>query len=311
MVWNRRATKKGGRVNPETAWIWSPEPVHEPLVTRAMYGAANEIATLTRKSRQSSGPNLRHPDTKRSYRLRSYVFCELCGRRMAGKAIRRHTYFSCEPGKNLGPKAATTLPGHPPSIYVQEDVIEEAVSSFFAERVFGPRRRELLEEYLAAGQTQTDRDLALQIKGLRRSLVDIEKRQARQVRALEVVDDADGLGLRQVSLRLKELDEERRRLLAKIAALESATPQPVTEARLSLLDSLPVLDFELRAIPEELSRPLFRAFRLSAGYDRFANLLSCEVTVSGQDLETLAAAVTHLRGAPNGIRTRAATLKGW
>jgi site-specific DNA recombinase len=28
MVWNRRATKKGGKVNPPSAWVWSPAPTH-------------------------------------------------------------------------------------------------------------------------------------------------------------------------------------------------------------------------------------------------------------------------------------------
>jgi hypothetical protein len=29
MVWNRRATKKGGKVNPPEAWVWSEQPTHE------------------------------------------------------------------------------------------------------------------------------------------------------------------------------------------------------------------------------------------------------------------------------------------
>jgi hypothetical protein len=37
MVWNRRATKKGGRTNPREAWIWSEErvrPMHRRIVRR-------------------------------------------------------------------------------------------------------------------------------------------------------------------------------------------------------------------------------------------------------------------------------------
>lgn len=32
MVWNRRASKQGGRHNAASEWIWSPRPTHEPLV---------------------------------------------------------------------------------------------------------------------------------------------------------------------------------------------------------------------------------------------------------------------------------------
>jgi hypothetical protein len=34
MVWNRRATKKGGKINPPEMWVWSEQPTHEPVVTR-------------------------------------------------------------------------------------------------------------------------------------------------------------------------------------------------------------------------------------------------------------------------------------
>lgn len=37
-------------------------------------------------SRRPAGANTAHPETKRSYRLRTYLFCRKCGRRMFGKA---------------------------------------------------------------------------------------------------------------------------------------------------------------------------------------------------------------------------------
>jgi site-specific DNA recombinase len=37
MVWNRRATKSGGRINPPDAWVWSDQPTHEPLVSRETF----------------------------------------------------------------------------------------------------------------------------------------------------------------------------------------------------------------------------------------------------------------------------------
>lgn len=40
MVWNRRATKEPGQVNPPEQWVWSPQRTHEPLVIREMFQAA-------------------------------------------------------------------------------------------------------------------------------------------------------------------------------------------------------------------------------------------------------------------------------
>ena len=85
MVWNRRATKTGGgRHNPPQAWVWSARPSHEPLVTKEVFVAAQQVAEHRERSRSGSGPNTAHPATARSYPLRSYLFCDLCGRRRRG-----------------------------------------------------------------------------------------------------------------------------------------------------------------------------------------------------------------------------------
>ncbi|XNL76257.1 recombinase family protein [Actinomadura madurae] len=56
MVWNRRATKKGGRHNPATEWIWSPRPTHEPLVTKDLFEAASPVAHHRQGSRPPTPP---------------------------------------------------------------------------------------------------------------------------------------------------------------------------------------------------------------------------------------------------------------
>jgi hypothetical protein len=49
-VWNRRARKRGGKLNSPNAWIWSDELAHEPLVSKetfeqaALQGMANDNA---------------------------------------------------------------------------------------------------------------------------------------------------------------------------------------------------------------------------------------------------------------------------
>lgn len=70
MVWNRRATKKGGKANPPEAWVWSAEPTHEPIVSREMFEAAMGTARTRQGSRNGADANVAHPHTKRSYVLR-------------------------------------------------------------------------------------------------------------------------------------------------------------------------------------------------------------------------------------------------
>ena len=138
---------------------------------------------------------------------------------------------------------------------------------------------------------------------LRRSLEETERRQARQIRALEADDDTDGLLLRQVRIRLAELEQERRLVLEKLATLESAAAASTDNEAVDILDCLPILDFELRDAPEEEVRRLFETFRLRVRYDNAARRMRGQVTVDVQDFESLAVAVTHVVRAPNGTRT--------
>src|SRR5205814_517216 len=104
MVWNRRKRSRPerrtpGRVNPPQEWVWSSRPTHEPLVTKPIFDAAAPMARLRQGSRRGAGPNAAHRQTQRSYLLRSYVVCDLCGRRMCGKTRVRGecetVYYAC------------------------------------------------------------------------------------------------------------------------------------------------------------------------------------------------------------------------
>jgi hypothetical protein len=142
MVWNRRATKSGGgKVNPVSAWVWSAEPTQPALVSRGTFLAAQGIAERRERSPSAPGLNTAHPQAQRTYRLRSYIYCGDCGRRMSGKAPRKVAYYVCRP-------AGKTPEGHPPGIWVPERSLVTGVHAFFAERIFGPDRAALLAEQL-------------------------------------------------------------------------------------------------------------------------------------------------------------------
>lgn len=154
-VWNRRATKKGGRNNDPRDWVWSTHPTHEHLVTRELFDSVSAIPKKRQGSRSSPGPNC-HPSTKRSYVLRSYVRCDLCDHRMYGKTRHRIPYYACEPDPRLH-RAETWFPTHPASLWVREEILPSHVSRFFTTRIFGPDRRSHLGRTLAAAQKETGR----------------------------------------------------------------------------------------------------------------------------------------------------------
>jgi DNA invertase Pin-like site-specific DNA recombinase len=147
MVWNRRARKGAGKnkVNPVNDWVWSPEPVHEALVDLETFIQAQQVAVRRERSRTAAGLSP-DPQAKRVYRLRSYLFCDLCGRRMFGNSKRQVTWYACAPKKPWRPD------GHPVILRVREDHLLDGLTAYLCEKVFGSYRHTLLD---ADQQAQT------------------------------------------------------------------------------------------------------------------------------------------------------------
>jgi site-specific DNA recombinase len=251
----------------------------------------------------------KHPDTKRPYLLRSFVFCHLCGKRMSGKTMRRHSYFACEPAKNLGPKARDLYPKHPSSIYVREDALELSVERFFAERVFGSHREEFLRSQLHEEDPQELSKRRAHIRSLRKQLKKTEELLNRQVRLLETEEDLSPALVRRVSDRVAELEEERIQMVTELKSLEESSE---TERDSSyLIESLPILDGDFELASQQSAREMLEAFRLKMSYDKLIDKVLIQVTVDAREVDSILGLITHLGRAPNGIRTRVSTLKGW
>jgi DNA invertase Pin-like site-specific DNA recombinase len=277
MVWNRRATKRlRGRVNPVSDWVWSSRPTHDALTSRDLFLAAWGVAEQRERSR-SVGANDAHPQTKREYRLRTYLFCAECDRRMFGKARRETLYYACETDGKV-PE------GHPRSLWVREDQLLNGLNWFFNSRILGEDRRELLSAELAeldtsAAVAQQDRTAAI-----RHSLATNQTSRSRLIRSLETTDDPYGDLANEVNRRLAELRAEHVAVTEELERIE-ASPVPVPAPE--LLDGLPLLSLDLSRLPEARVRAIFEAFRLQMYYDRRNRTVRCRVTLTG---DTVAAA---------------------
>jgi site-specific DNA recombinase len=290
MVWNRRATKKGGRHNPASEWVWSPHPTHEPLVTKELFQAASPVARYRQGSRTLTTPNT-HPHTKRSYRLRSYVFCDLCDRRMFGKTRHNIAYFACEPQRQHHKDRADWYSRHLTSLWIREDILLEAVRGFFAERIFGPRRQEHLRDQLRSSiTTHTLGRAREQRERLRRELADLQRRQDNLIGQLETFEptgdaEADREYRQSVQRRFADLTSARRAKQAELEDLEVVAPADRDGAE--LLDLIPRLPAVLGELPEEMERRLYDAFQLQVRYDRSRHEVTVRVTVRADTVKML------------------------
>jgi hypothetical protein len=300
MVWNRRASKKGGRHNPPEAWIWSPQPTHQPIVSRELFAAAQRVAPQRRGSRSGAGLN-RHPQTRRSYPLRSLVTCALCGRRMRGKLRRKarcdYLYYACEPPRSVGRQvAADRQPEHPASVLVRGDVLLGGVLEFFTLRVFSSDRRALLAQDLPKVARDEIAAWEARVEALQRTVADLQGRQVRLVRTLEERDDPGGTLFGQIARRLGELDREQQSKLAEWRAVVAGRPD-ADEQAVDLLELLPLLTPErLAAAPEPLLRALFERFQLQVRYHKPQNRATVRVALSDDSLDGLLASVQDIEG---------------
>lgn len=175
-VFNRRASRsRSGKVNDPIKWVWSPEPAHEPLIPKWMYDELAARRAAKRGSRDGNQPNT-HPQTRRTYVLRGMVIHD-CGRRMFGNHRHNTGYYMCHP-KNGNRGRPDKYAGHVKAAYIREDLILDAVSAFYTDRIFGTHRRDLLAADLATiddretRQRDIEREMSLSAKGTISALIE-------------------------------------------------------------------------------------------------------------------------------------------
>ncbi|MGH9072979.1 MAG: recombinase family protein [Acidimicrobiales bacterium] len=293
MVWNRRSRNaRFGSYNPPDLWVWSAEPTHPAIVTLDVFRAADAVAFTRRGSRSAGGPNA-HPATKRTYVLRSFVYCAICRRRMEGTTRKgSFVYFRCRPRPTDGHDPFEHWPEHPKDMYVAQDKLLAGILSFYAKRVFGRHRRDLLAVDL--GQAESDQHTAWEdhVNAFERTIADLAVRRQRLLHTLEVTDDPDGVLAQDVNRRLVELSHEHDLKRAEVRELQS-TPVPTGNHSTELLDHLgQVSSSQLEAAPEPSLRRLFDATALSVHYDPRDQLALCSITVDEDSLPSIDHATT-------------------
>ena len=228
-------------------------------------------------SRSTPGLN-RHPQARRVYPLRSYVFCRLCGRRMFGITDHETSYYACAPKKPYRPA------GHPAVFRVRQDHLFGGLSRFLADNVFGPYRHALLDASQAALAQAAAAEHAAQVKALRRAIADTEAKSSRLIRTLETADDLDTDFISGIKQRRAELRAQREDLERQIARAQEQTQDTRNPA---LLDHLPVTAVDLDGMPDDQSRRLFEALRLEIRYDPATRMADCSVTLSGDTIDAV------------------------
>jgi site-specific DNA recombinase len=293
-VFNRRASRsRRGKVNDPVKWVWSTEPAHEPLIPKWMYDELNARRQARRGSRDGNTPNT-HPETRRTYVLRGMVFCG-CGRRMFGNHRHNAAYYLCWP-RNNNRGRPDKYAGHPKAVYIREDAVLDAVARFFADRVFGPQRREILATDLAGVDDRAARERHAERERLQRVVADVARRQNSILRQAQDGDPDDPF-TKALRGTYNDLEAEKTATLAAIAQLDAADqtePGRPSTADVALLDALPYLALNLADAPEPLLRRLFEITQLGVHLHDDSDHVTITIRLPADQLPDIAHAAERI-----------------
>nr|WP_232328117.1 recombinase family protein [Kibdelosporangium sp. MJ126-NF4]CEL17462.1 Site-specific recombinase [Kibdelosporangium sp. MJ126-NF4]CTQ91311.1 Site-specific recombinase [Kibdelosporangium sp. MJ126-NF4] len=291
-VFNRRASRsRSGKVNDPVKWVWSTEPAHEPLIPKWMYDEMTTHRQDRRGSRDGGGMNT-HPETLHTHVLRGMVFCE-CGRRMFGDQRRNYAYYKCWP-RNNNRGRPDKYAGHPKVVYIREGALLDAVGRFFADRVFGASRREILAADIATIDDRATRARQADRERLQRVVADVARRQDAILRQAQDGDDPFARALRGT---YNDLEAEKTSALAAIAQLDAADEaEPIRprKADMELLDALPYLALNLADAPEQLLRRLFEITQLTIRLHEDSDQVTITIKLPADQLPEIAHAAERI-----------------
>ncbi|AKA06878.1 recombinase [Streptomyces noursei ZPM] len=116
--------------NTPEKWIWSAQPVHEPLISAETFTRAQ----ATMPSRRSAGGERSPRTTTRAYPLRGRLRCGICRRKMQGNYNNGEPYHRCRYPSEYAKSEALN---HPLTVYARQNAILPLLDGWIA-RVFAP-----------------------------------------------------------------------------------------------------------------------------------------------------------------------------
>lgn len=261
-VFNRRATRsRSGKVNDPVLWVWSPYPVHEPLIPKWMFDELASRRCAGRTAEGGANPTTDVPG-QRTYVLRGMVMCP-CGRRLQGNQRHKVTYYVCWPRGNNRGRPDAYAP-HPKARYVNERALMKAATAFYAQHAFAAHRWQPLAADLALLDDRSLADRQEERERHQRTLASISLRQENVLLQSQHHPPTDPFTRRLRDV-YNDLEEQRRASATALAGLDSAYAVELERTRVergSLVEGLPYLATNLAAAPEDLLRRLFELTRL-------------------------------------------------
>jgi site-specific DNA recombinase len=316
MVYGRR--RKTGRARPRRVpaeqWIWSEQPAHPAIITRAMFDAAQAIAQQHRTAGDDPDASPQ-PLTRHTYALRGRIRCRICQRRMCGttRTSPRYwaegpdyasTYYKCSFDLN-NPRHAAARPDHPRTVTVREDDLMTVIRDGLNQRVFGPDRRTLLAQQIPANAADATAAHQKKRDRLTAQLAKIDMSQRSQITQIDTLDPDPANTAAQAMRarcyeRFAELQAQREDTQARLNNLDHEAPR---DNDTSLLDLIPLLADTIDLHPEHIQAKLYQAFDIEALYNNDMHQVTIFATITPSTPHAVAQLLTDTGSNPEPAST--------
>ena len=234
------------RWNDTTQWVWSQEPVHEPIITLDTFQAAQAVFGQNTRVRRT-------PTEGRSYQLAGLMRCGKCGRRMQGQWNHDKAYYRC--------KFTEYYPGsddHPKSIYVKEAAIVGGLNRFLNEKFNEDVERTV---DALAGHGDVDPTVEQRHAAIREQIAKCDQRLAKYRAALDEPDAELGPFIKWIA----EVERERKALQAQLGRAVPGGKLDKTQLR-ALVEALRDIVGLLADADDEDRKELYQQLGISLTY---------------------------------------------
>ncbi len=257
------------RWNHHDQWIWSAEPAHQPLISKATFLDAQQQVT-GRSSQQTQQRTPRR--TPRPYLLRGRLHCGLCQRRMEGTWNHDAPHYRC---RYPAEYALANTVEHPKAVYVREALIVPRLDRWLCQLFDDDHIHATCQALAAASRPDRAADQAAEVA--LRKLRDCDAQVARYRAALDAgADPAVVAGW------IDETQAKRARAERALAAARPAS-QMTTAAVSALLKELPEKVRVLAAAAPKEKAKLYGAFGLELTYHPARNLVVATANPAGDE----------------------------
>ncbi|GAA2439082.1 recombinase family protein [Streptomyces mauvecolor] len=241
--------------NTPDQWIWSANPVHDPLITLQDFKAV-QTERQTRHQRRDHPRPLLHR-THRPYQLRGRMRCSICRRTMQGSFNNGHSNYRCRYTQEY---ARTAALDHPPTLYIREDAVVPPLDAWIS-KIFEPGR---LARTLHELQRSQERTLATapELEVARITIADCDRRIAQYRAALDRGTDPE-----LVTGWINQTQTEKAAAQRQLSETTASRRSVLTEAEIrDLVEQLDDITSALATATPENKQRLYEALGLKLVY---------------------------------------------